>query len=451
PAGAGAAPAGFAVRLAQKLAEHGPTLHLSSERFDAAYGKADAAQTDENDPTNLAVAGWLNDQEASHRYVVYETDATWSAWTQRCLRQADRVVLVGQAGRAAVPGEIEAAMRPAEPRARMELVLVQPEGNGRPTGTAAWLAERRVAAHHHLRMSSADDFRRLARRLAGRAVGLVFSGGGARGFAQIGAIRALEEAGLRADLVGGTSIGALIGAMYAMGADYAHLHKVAEALASPKRLLDRTLPLASFMASAKVTSVYRRIFDDARIEDLRRPYFCVSTNLTRAEPVVHEQGLLWEALRASTAIPGIFAPFLHKGDVVVDGGVMNHFPVDLMRERCEGGMLIAVNTSPRSEKLRNYEFGSSISGWRVLRSRLNPLERTVRVPSIFSTLTRATEVGSVYRLPFQEELADLLILPPVEQFRTLDFAAYAESIDVGYHAARQQIEAWQQTHAGVGS
>jgi predicted acylesterase/phospholipase RssA len=130
---------------------------------------------------------------------------------------------------------------------------------------------------------------------------------------------------------------------------------------------------------------------------------------------------------------------LYNGDVLVDGAVMNHFPLDVMRERIDSGTLIAVNTSPRTEKLLNYQFGPSISGWRVLWSKINPFTPTIRVPSIFHTLVRATEINSVYRLPTIQGLADILIEPAVESFRTLDFGAYAEIIEIGYRAAKEQL------------
>lgn len=117
---------------------------------------------------------------------------------------------------------------------------------------------------------------RLARRLTGRAVGVVLSGGGARGQAHIGAMRALEEAGLQADYIGGTSIGALIGALYAAGYQFEQLAQLAGSVASRKRLLDPTLPIAAFNRTRKLTELYRELFGELRIEDLWRRFFCVS-------------------------------------------------------------------------------------------------------------------------------------------------------------------------------
>lgn len=433
----------FAERLTAALATCGATLHLNSAQIDRRLGRSGVGQTALGDPTDVALVGWLTEQELNHQHLVYEADASWSPWTERCLRQADTILLVGQADDDPAPGEIEAAMQRVNGRARTELVLLQPEARQRPIGTARWLDARQVTTHHHVRLQHDGDIQRLARRVSGRATGLVLSGGGARGFAHVGALKAFAERSVLIDTVGGTSIGALIGTVFAMGYDDAQIYRLAQTFASPKQLFDRTLPFAALMRSAKVTRLYRTLFDDVQIEDLWVPFFCVSSNLTRAEPVVHRRGALWAAVRASTAIPGIFTPMLHEGDVLVDGAVMNHFPIDLMREQIGGGTVLAVNASPRTEKLRNYQFGPSISGWQVLWSKLNPFVPSMRVPSIFHLLTRSTEINSVYRLPAIVGLADVLIAPAVERFRTLDFAAYDAIINVGYEAARQQIETWQ--------
>jgi lysophospholipid hydrolase len=365
--------AGVARLLAGALAALGLTLHLSSAQFDRAHGRAGLAQTPESHPTDVAIVAELSEQERRHRFVLYETDPICSPWTRRCVRQADRILLVGHAGADPSPGACERALRAAGVAARTELVLVQPDAIARPAGTARWLESRGVAAHHHLRLAHGGDLGRLARRLTSRAIGLVFGGGGARGFAHIGALRALEQTGIEVDLVGGTSMGALMAAGHAMDFPPGQLRALAETFGSRKALLDYTLPLLSFVASRKVTDLYRHVFGAALIEGLWRPFCCISANLTRATAVVHESGPLSEAVRASTAIPGIFAPMLRQGEVLVDGGVVNNFPLDVMRERIEDGLVVGVTVSPATDKVEDYNSGSSVSGWRILWSRLNPL------------------------------------------------------------------------------
>jgi predicted acylesterase/phospholipase RssA len=289
----------------------------------------------------------------------------------------------------------------------------------------------------------AADFQRLARRLTGRAFGLVLGGGGARGFAHIGVIRALEEAGIPIDMVGGTSMGALIAAGYALGRDHEAMVKLAQTFGSSHQLLDYNPPLVSFLAGHKVSRVLKLLYGETHIEDLWRPYFCVSTNLTQAKPMVHRQGPLWKYVRASSAAPGIFAPVLDEGDVLVDGMLVNNLPIDVMREQCGEGIVAAVNVSLERDLTTDYNFGDGVSAWEVLWSRINPFAPRVKAPTLFATLLRANEVNSVYLKRTQERLADLYFRPPVEGFAALNFSAYEQIIAIGYRDAQQTLAAWQ--------
>jgi len=444
PASQGVPLSEFAHRLAEHLAVFGRVMHLSSTRLDHVYGRGDAAQTTLDDPTAPILDGWLSEQETEHRFILYEADTTWSPWTARCVRQADRILIVGQPDADPTRGPVETAMRSLGATARTELVLLHPADTIRPTGTSNWLAQRQVHAHHHVRIDDVAHYQRLARRLTGRTVGLVLSGGAARGFAHLGVFRALEELGIPIDRVGGTSMGSLLGAGYAMGRDYQDMFKLAEIFANPKQLFDYTLPFASLMATKKITRVVVDVCEGLHIEDLWRPYFCVSTNLSKAEPVVHQTGPLWKSVRASIAIPGIFSPILHESDVLVDGGAMNNFPVDIMRELSEGGTVIGVNVSPPEETSEAYHFGPSISGWQVLWSRINPFVKRIHVPSLAANLIRAVRINSTYQIKTEQSLADVLIQPDVAQFASLEFAAYESISEIGYQAARPQLALWRE-------
>jgi predicted acylesterase/phospholipase RssA/CRP-like cAMP-binding protein len=435
--------AAFARQLVQALQEFGPTLHLDPHGLDGAFGKPGAAQTPEDHPTNVTLGSWLDRQEIQYRYIVYEADTLGSAWTNRCLQQADRVLLVGDAS-GPLPGlplpPNFQSLRVAE---RQELVLLHPPQADRPSGTQRWLSAYGARVHHHARLGREADFQRLARRLTGRAFGLVLGGGGARGFAHIGVIRALEEAGIPVDMVGGTSMGALIGAGYAMGRDHQAMVKLAQTFASSRQLLDYNPPLVSFLAGHKVSRVLKLVFGEAHIEDLWRPYFCISTNLTQARPVVHRQGPLWKYVRASSAAPGIFAPVLDQGDVLVDGMLVNNLPIDVMREQVGEGTVAAVNVSLERDLTTDYSFGDGVSAWEVLWSRINPLAPRVKAPTLFATLLRANEVNSVYLKRTQQRLADLYFRPPVERFAALNFSPYEQIIAIGYREAQQTLAAWQ--------
>ncbi|HSH80062.1 MAG TPA: cyclic nucleotide-binding and patatin-like phospholipase domain-containing protein [Herpetosiphonaceae bacterium] len=267
----------FAQRLVDELVLSGPALYLNSERIDSLVGKEGIAQMPEDHPANITLAAWLSRQETVYRYIVYEADPVWSEWTRRCVRQADRILLVGCAELDPAPGAIETEIKQMRVAGHQELVLLQPPSRPNPTGTGRWLQVRFVEAHHHVRLHLAADMAHLARMLTGRSLGLVLGGGGARGYAHIGVIRALEEAGLHADLVGGTSMGALIAAYYARGVGPDVIVAMSRQYGSPRRLFDYTLPLLSFFAGKKLSNMLHAVCGDVHIEDLWRPFFCVSS------------------------------------------------------------------------------------------------------------------------------------------------------------------------------
>jgi len=434
----------FGRHLYESLERFGRILYLDSDQFDRLYGRGKASQTPLDDPTSLVLATWMSEQEPEYCYILYAAEPSWSPWTQRCVRQADRLLIIGQADGDPAPGLVEIALQSLGAAARAELVLLHPVESTEPTDTAQWLARRQVHTHHHVRVNDDAHYQRLARRLTGQAVGLVLSGGAARGFAHLGVFRALEEFGIQIDQIGGTSMGALLGAAYATGRGYEEILELARTFANPRTLFDYTLPFTAVMASKKITHMLIQIFGDLCIEDLWCPFFCVSSNLSRARPVLHQAGLLWKNVRASIAIPGIFSPILNEGDVLVDGGAMNNLPVDVMRELCEGGTVIGVNVSPTEETAQAYQFGASISGWQVLWSRINPFVKRIRVPTLGANLIRSLEINGVYQIKSKQSLADLLIQPEVKQYPILAFAAYRSIADAGYQVACEQLARWQE-------
>lgn len=442
PAGRNGAPLeAFATRLQDSLVPFGPTAVFTSTRFDEEYGKPGAAQTDLDDPLSIVLNSWLQEQEHHYRHILFVADNEWNTWTRRCLAQSDRILLVGQAADDPGPSPLE---RYCNPRTHKELILLHDDSIRQPAGTVAWLTSRDLVAHHHIRHGDAGHWQRLARRLTGRAIGMVFSGGAARGLAHIGAIRAIEEAGQPVDYIGGTSMGAFIGGSWAAGLTPAEGMALADRMANPAYLLDRTFPYTSVMASGKVTAVIKEIMGDVLIEDLWRPFFCVATNLSIAEPVTLERGPLWWATRASIALPGIFSPMLNeKNEMLTDGGVMNNFPLDIMASKANFGLLIGCNVSPRREAPSPYVLGDSLSGWKVLWSRVNPFGKPMRVPTLTGTILRTVEVNSLYHRKEAERYADILIEPDTKEFNFLDFAAYKTLEQRGYEAAIVGISAWR--------
>jgi predicted acylesterase/phospholipase RssA/CRP-like cAMP-binding protein len=448
PAGAGSDAAGFVRRLAEALAPSGSTLHLDARRVDQALGREGVARCPEDDPAAQRLVQWLNEQELAHRLVIYEADPRLSTWTERAVRQADHVVFVADAAAGPAPGEAEQGLQArwrAARAPRRSLVLLHARDATTRCDVPAFLGVREVDCVYHVDDGRPADFARVARCLTGTGIGLVLGGGGARGFAHLGVLRALAEAGVPIDWVGGTSIGAIIAALVARGLP------PDEALACCKEhfaaLRDPTLPVVALLAGRRIRAKLERVFGAVAIEDLVLPYLCVSTNLSRAAQTVHERGLLVHAIRASIALPGVLPPVTVGEDLHVDGGLVNNLPIDVMAGKPEIGTVLAVDVSAEVEMRSPPGQALDVSGWRVLWERLHP--RGGELPSIMSLLTRSALVASVYwaRERHTAEAASLYLRIPMADMRLLAFDRIDEIAARGYAATREAIRGWASAHA----
>lgn len=348
--------------------------------------------------------------------------------------------------------QTEKAISQLPVRLRTDLVLWHRSETKRPHATAIWLDRAEVDAHHHIRRGDQAHMARLARRLSGNAICLVMSGGGARGFAHVGVYRALTELGIPIDYIGGTSMGAIIAGTIGIGVTYEQLVDKMQVAASAKEWLDYTLPFTSLTTSNKVTRRCQWLFQDAIIEDLWMPFFCVSANLSQATPVIHRRGPLWQAARTSMSIPGVFTPVMVDGDILVDGGVINNFPVDVMATLSGSQHLIGVNVSPLTIKQQDYDIDFSLSGWRILADRIKPASKRRPTPSLIETLMRSYEVHGIQQIQDHEQLADLLIYPDVKQLGLLEIDNYEKAVHAGYEAALEALRNWKRekgSHLGI--
>ncbi|MFT3790491.1 MAG: patatin-like phospholipase family protein [Rudaea sp.] len=381
-------------------------------------------------------AAWLHQVEHAHRYVLLLGDAGESAWREQCARQADAFLLPVNAADAASPWPevawINATHKPLRTR-HLVLLHAGDIGLGRAT---AWLSQLCGARHHHVRGDrAATDIERLARLLTGRSLGLVLSGGGARGFAQIGVVRALREDGQQIDCVGGTSIGAIIGAGVALDwSDEEMFSNYRRAFVDGKPLRDYTFPFISLTRGHRVARLLRAAFGERDITDLPLPFYAVTANLTAGVAQVHRAGSLWFWLRAASAIPGVLPPVFHRGEVFVDGAVINNLPVDPMRA-AQVGDVIGIDIGADDVLKAKVEEAFLPALWRTV---LDHLRRKPR-PGILNILLRAGMVNAEAASAARRAQTSLLLAPPMRDIGLLDWHEYERAIASGYRYARELL------------
>lgn len=404
---------------------------------------SDAVRAVGEDPSGPTLAAWGSDLETRHSVVLYDADPEPTPWTGACIRQADLVLLVADAttGPASRPVEQLVPHDLALPHRRSELVLLHPAWTEDPRGTARWLACREVERHHHVRMDRDADVARVARLVSDHATGIVYSGGGARGIAEVGVLRALREAGVPIDAVGGTSIGSIVAGGTARGLDPSAIGDLLRrSLVDGRSPVDLTFPAVSIAAGGRVTEQMKDAAQGLDIEDAWINLFAVSTNLTRGAPEVHRSGPAWFALRASFSIPGVFPPMRTAGgDVLVDGGVLDNLPVGVMRSIHDGIRVVAVDVGARRDVTAGALPDSGVvSGWRWLVERLNPRTPSSDMAGLVRVLMRLTELGAG-RVP---DHGDLYVRPDVEGVAMLDFKAFDRLVQLGYEAGCRAVDEW---------
>lgn len=397
------------------------------------------AATSENFP--------FDDLDTAFDFLIYQTDGQDSEWTRRAFRQADQIIYVATDGDDAgiCNVEMKLAAEPGFSMKRQHLALLHPANTVLPGDLASWRTEREVERVYPLRAGHDNDFARLARFLTGQAVGVVLGGGGARGFAHLGILRALEQSNIPVDIIGGNSMGALIGAQYAKGLGLEEIRDqtMAFALGGERP----TLPVISLLSGRRLERDLRKMFGEQDIEQLWNPYFAAACNLSRACTTVQESGPLWHAVLASNSPAGLLPPVLRGGDLLVDGAILDNVPVGAMRSRLStpfelrrgNGTIIAIDVDVRDDMsvdptMARLSVRKTIKGYFSTSSEA--------CPGIGDILYRAGHIGGLHQRSRTMAMADHYLAPPVAGFPLMAYRRAAEIAEVGYRYAMEEIGQW---------
>ncbi len=385
---------------------------------------------------------WFSELERNHDHVFLHGTSDEAAWTRICARQADRIMIVAGpdwSGATNLPDDL---LQQRAQHQLLDLIVLQPPGTEHPRNTGAKIDAVPFNRHFHIRPHRDTDWERLSRVIKGQGVGLVLSGGGARAFAHVGVIRALADADIPIDFIGGTSMGGIIAAGIAMEWSPDELtERINDAFVQKNPLSDITLPLLGMVKGKRVEKLLEDHYGDRAIPDLWLPYYCVSSNLTSGAVHVHTRGRIRDALRASIALPGILPPMAFEEALLVDGAVTSNLPIDIMRN-VHSGPIIAVDVA-RARAV----------GPELLEEHYNsPWYRQVRRPPIVSILMRSATISSESDDRRQAENADLLLAPPLGGIEIRDWKAFDRTVEIGYeHAAAKLDEFKKRMHNRPGS
>jgi NTE family protein len=433
-------PRTFAVLAATRGASTSAFAHGLARAFDDILPGTTGCVTEWPDGADPI---WLYKFEKAHARTILVGAALNSPGSRLVLHQADHVLLLVEPGEPLLPGVVDALSNIPSPWIRRDLVVRQSAGTALPRAVHPEVGGLPVSMRIHVRDDNAGDQRRLARLASRSARGLVLGGGGARGLAHVGVLQALDEAGYTVDFVGGTSMGAIVAASFATNFGLERVRAwTARDFAGRNPVNDYTLPYVALTRGAKADAWLEAHFGDTRIEDLWLPFFCVSSNLTTGEIMVHRSGRLTEALRASVAIPGLLPPVCTEDGVLVDGGMMNNLPADVMANM-DRGTVLAVDVGS------DLAFhGAPKRGWRgrLMRRWLQVPEA---MPALAPLLLRAATVSGSAQTMMALDHATAVLKPPLAGIELRDWSSYEAAVDIGYRHTREAI-ADGRLHAWLG-
>jgi NTE family protein len=377
-------------------------------------------------------SAWFDQAERDYEIIILLVETAHSPWANLCQRQADRIWILVRADAPPAASALLGQHSGAQSLQLVDVLLVRAKGSRAQTYAPEWKQATKALRLFNWMDETPEHPQRLARIMAGTSIGLVLGGGGARAYAHIGAVRALREANYHFDFIGGTSMGGVIAACMAIGWDDTEIERrIWDSFVKTSPLDDFLLPVVALTAGRKVDQRLLSNFGDTQIEDLETPFFCVSTNLTKGTCEVHDSGSLRDCLRASIALPGILPPVVRGDDVLVDGAVLDNFPVAAMRDMHRGlniGIDVAQQHFVNAQHFRN---PPNFFEW-VMRNGFK------KAPPIAELLMRSATASLATNNKASEP--DFLIVPQLEGIELRDWKAFDQAVEAGYTATTRALQ-----------
>ncbi|EMY76391.1 cyclic nucleotide-binding domain protein [Leptospira weilii serovar Ranarum str. ICFT] len=446
-------PEEFYRSLQNGLKNFGKTILLDSNVFGKRIGSREGKKNPKKtDPYRIGdLVNRFYELEKDYDKLIFKTDTRNPGWRETCFRQSDRIlILIDPKLPIALEYEEVNSMLPEE--IQKELVFLIDSDFTDWKKIESVLLKFPSISHCILRRDVSADFGRLSRRLTGKSIGVALSGGGAKGFAHLGLLKCFEENDVPVDMISGTSAGAIMGGLFAMGLGSSDILPLIRNFWLDRNILgDFTFPFVSLVRGKRYSQAIHEFFKDRNIETLPIPFYAIACNLTKAERKVFDRGLLWKAVRASTSIPGIFPPFSENGELFVDGGLLDNLPGSILKER-GAGILISVDLGGGGQVDKDGTYhnllgpqylGEAPSFFNLLFHHLKRTSLKTKYTGFAEIMMRSMMLSSKNSRNRTRNNSDLYIELPVGGYSTFDWDQFQKLYEIGYETGRKKVHIWK--------
>lgn len=396
-----------------------------------------------NENGNLNQDGilWVNQQEEHYSFIFYLADPTVTPWSKFCIRQADSLAFLAPAEASDFScSEVEQYINDENKNffIKRKILVLLHNSTASPKNSQSWLQNRKINNHFHVRANTKTGIARMMRIFTDNTVSLVLSGSGARSLAYIGVYKRLEELKIPIDYIAGTSMGAMLAAIFAMGHTAQEVLSMVNSYLIKGSKIDLMFPDISSASETKVNRALINIYGEHnQIEDLWLNYFCVSTDLISQNVYVHDRGLLWESIRSSISLPFIYPPVSLDDKLLLDRSMLNNIPIDIIRQYSRSSEIIVANIENNTLfKLNPPPY--SLSGWKLLYNKFMGKESILPL-NLGELVQHVLTTSSHPNTEKMTGMADNCLSLNMDKFAMLDFKRFNKIIDEGYKQAKEQL------------
>lgn len=365
--------------------------------------------------TDLEFALEINKLE-DYDYVILESSINEN-WNDRIKNNAEKLVFICEESdqAALLNANVKRSLNSAN-----DIVCLQ-YNEAEPKNVAQWFNAFLPNQIFKYKKEHVEHIDRIVRIICEVPICLVFGGGGAHGLSNLGVVKALSELNIPIDIIGGTSIGSIFTAALAQDWPFDYVYnQIEKDISKHNPLSDYTWPFVALLKGKKMHKVLKKHFN-LPMEHSWKNIFCVAANLSKAKTEIIQDGPLNLAIASSIAIPGVLPPQLYRKSLLIDGGVLNNLPADIMYKLYKGHI---ISVDVVSSKARSIEHQYKLTNWQLIKNSITS-NRKNYVPNSMNTIMKAITLASAERAPEKEIISDYYIKPRIKK----GFLAWKEMDD----------------------